>query len=95
MQDVHWALGQWGYFPTYSLGNIYAAQLLDAARAALDVDLDTHLADHGTTLPLRTWLDAHVYAHGSSMTSAEIVQAATGAPLDETSLVRHLESRFS
>lgn len=95
LQDVHWALGQWGYFPTYALGNIYAAQLLDASRADIGIDLDDHLADEGTALPLRHWLDEHVYVHGCSMTSAQIVHAATGNELDETPLVRHLESLFA
>lgn len=94
LQDVHWALGQWGYFPTYALGNIYAAQLLDAARGGLGFDLDEHLAEEGTALPLRHWLDEHVYTPGCSMTSAEIVQSVTGHELDETPLVRHLESLF-
>lgn len=93
LQDVHWAIGQWGYFPTYSLGNLYAAQLLEAARADLP-GLDAELAGTGSTRALRDWYDAHVYAHGCSLTSHALVELATGSAVSEEPLVRHLERRF-
>jgi carboxypeptidase Taq len=92
MQDVHWSIGQWGYFPTYSLGNVYGAQLLEAARAELP-DLDAHLARTGSTAPLVGWLDRNVYRHGCGMTSREVVEAATASPVASAALVRHLEAR--
>ena len=91
LQDIHWALGQWGYFPTYALGGIYAAQLLEAARADLPT-LDEHLASTGNTAPLRTWLDEHVYAHGQSLSSSEIVDRATSRAVTVEPLISFLKS---
>jgi carboxypeptidase Taq len=83
LQDIHWASGMWGYFPTYSLGNIWAAQLHAAALRHVP-DLTTQIAQTGSALALRDWLDEHVYRHGRSRSGAEIVALATGARIDET-----------
>jgi carboxypeptidase Taq len=87
MQDVHWSIGQWGYFPTYSLGNVYAAQLAERYRPELP-GLDEELATTGSTRSLVAWLDEHVYAHGSGRTSKQIVEQATGRPLSIEPLAR-------
>ena len=88
LQDVHWAEGVFGYFPTYSLGNIIAGQLWEAAHVALP-DLEQQI-EHGELAPLRDWLREHVHRHGRKLESAEIVQRATGRPIEIGPYVRYL-----
>lgn len=92
LQDVHWSLGQWGYFPTYTLGNIYGLQLIDAAGSALG-ELDDDLA-HGHTTRLRGWFDEHVNRHGRAYSGRELVERVSGRPLTTEPLVRYLERKF-
>jgi carboxypeptidase Taq len=92
LQDVHWYGGAFGYFPTYSLGNVIAAQLWDGAHAELG-DLDERLAA-GELGELRAWLDERLYRHGGKFTPAETVERAAGAPLDAAPLIAHLEAKF-
>ncbi|HEX5048274.1 MAG TPA: carboxypeptidase M32 [Gammaproteobacteria bacterium] len=92
LQDVHWALGEFGYFPTYTIGNLYAAQLVDAyARAH---DLDAELA-RGDLESLRGWLAAKVYAHGAKLDAEDLIEAATGHRLDVEPFFRRLEQRVA
>lgn len=93
LQDVHWAAGSFGYFPTYSLGNILAAQLWEQARAELPaLDGPLELADLGE---LRRWLGERVHRHGRKFTPRETVERAIGAPLDPGVFLRYLESKLS
>lgn len=79
MQDIHWALGAFGYFPTYTLGNLIAAQLFDAASDAID-DLDSLIAA-GQFAPLLDWLRENVHVHGRRIGAPELVRRATGRAL--------------
>ncbi len=79
LQDIHWSMGGFGYFPTYTLGNLINAQLFTAARAALG-DLDAMFA-RGEFAPLLGWLRENVHAHGARYTATELVERATGRPL--------------
>lgn len=92
LQDVHWAGASLGYFPTYTIGNLYAAQLAEtyAARA----DLDAELAS-GNLRPLRDWLADHVYRWGCRLEAEEIIRQATGRGLDADAFFRHLAAKFS
>jgi carboxypeptidase Taq len=92
LQDVHWALGEFGYFPTYTIGNLYAAQLVDAY--ARDRDLDAELA-RGELGPLRDWLTERVYAHGGELGAEALVARATGQKLDVEPFLRRLERRVT
>jgi carboxypeptidase Taq len=92
LQDIHWAYGEFGYFPTYTLGNLYAASLFAAARRGLP-DLDAQLS-RGELWPLREWLRANVHRPGRALPAEEIVLRATGAGLDDGELRRHLEERY-
>ena len=92
LQDVHWAGGSFGYFPTYSLGNVIAAPLWELAHEALP-DLDAQLGA-GELEPLRDFLADRIYRHGGKLEPAELVLQATGAPLDPAPLLRHLEQKF-
>lgn len=92
LQDIHWYDGAWGYFPTYTLGAMTAAQLFDAATRAVPDLLEA--IGRGDFVPLLTWLQVNVHGHGSSLTTRELLIRATGRPLDPSIFERHLETRY-
>jgi carboxypeptidase Taq len=91
LQDIHWAEGAFGYFPTYSLGNVIAGQLWAAANDALP-DLDEQI-ERGDFMPLRDWLHENVHRHGRKLTSAEIVKRVTGGPIETGPYVAYLRDK--
>lgn len=92
LQDIHWAWGELGYFPTYTVGNLYAASLFAAARAALPA-LDDDLAA-GRLVPLRDWLREHVHRHGRALPAEELVRRATGRGLQDGDFRAYLEAKY-
>lgn len=92
LQDIHWYDGSWGYFPTYTLGAMIAAQLFEVARRAIS-DLMAAITE-GDFAPLFIWLQDRVHGQGSLLSTAELVEAATGCPLGATSFERHLRNRY-
>jgi carboxypeptidase Taq len=92
LQDGHWAEGLIGYFPTYALGNVYAAQLVAAAERDLG-DLDAQFA-RGDFGGLLGWLRDRVHRHGQRFTAARLVERATGAPPDSRALIASLRTRY-
>lgn len=92
LQDIHWPGGAFGYFPTYTLGALAAAQLFAAARARIP-DLFDHIAN-GEFTTLREWLTANVHSFGALLGTDEVLQQATGAPLGTAAFRRHLEERY-
>jgi carboxypeptidase Taq len=92
LQDIHWYDGAWGYFPTYTLGAMTAAQLFAAAKGADPAILPA--ISRGEFAPLVAWLRANVHAKGSRYSTAEIIAQATGRPLDAAAYERHLEARY-
>jgi len=92
LQDIHWPDGGWGYFPTYTLGALAAAQLFAAARRAHPGLLDA--IGQGDFAPLLGWLRANVHGKGSLATTDEILAEATGQPLGTAAFRAHLESRY-
>jgi carboxypeptidase Taq len=92
LQDIHWYDGAFGYFPSYTLGAMAAAQLMAAARQQI-ATLDESLAQ-GDVAPLLAWLRCNVHALGSSLTFNEIMQAATGRSLDPSAFQAHLRARY-
>ncbi|NVK40802.1 MAG: carboxypeptidase M32 [Oceanospirillaceae bacterium] len=92
MQDIHWTDGGFGYFPTYTLGALYAAQLFGALKRDLP-DLDECLRE-GDFMPLTTWLRERVWRHGCLLETGELLQQATGEPLNPDWFRRHLERRY-
>ncbi|MEX0968763.1 MAG: carboxypeptidase M32 [Bacteroidia bacterium] len=80
LQDLHWAHGDIGYFPTYSLGSLYGAQFYAAAEKAIP-DLDEHIR-HKHYKPLLKWLKKNIFAHGRLFTSKELCEQVTGEPLN-------------
>jgi carboxypeptidase Taq len=92
LQDVHWSSGAFGYFPTYSLGNLYAAQFFE--KAAKDLGDLNAMFRRGEFLPLREWLRANIHSHGRRYPAAELVRRVTGSPLSHDALMRHLRGKF-
>jgi len=93
LQDVHWACGALGYFPTYTLGNVYAAMLCEAAIAALG-PLDNLLA-RGEAATLLEWLRTHVHRRGQTQRAVALIEAATGRPPTCAPLLAHLASKLA
>ncbi len=91
LQDIHWSMGGMGYFPTYTLGNLNAAQLFRTARQDAEIAKDIDRASYGTLLQ---WLRTHVHAHGSVLSPRELMKAATGEPTDARWHLEHLKARF-
>lgn len=92
LQDVHWAGGSFGYFPSYALGYMYAAQLKNAMLKDLP-DYDDLLAG-GNVEVIREWLTEHVHRHGSMKKPLEILQDATGTGLNADHLASYLENKY-
>ena len=93
LQDVHWSTGAFGYFPTYSLGNIYAACLFEAAGQAIP-DLPTRMAA-GDFAPLLTWLGQAIHQKGRLLPPRALITEATGQAPTAGPLVRHLRAKAS
>jgi carboxypeptidase Taq len=92
LQDVHWSEGMIGYFPTYAIGNVLAAQLWGALRADLP-GLDDDLRA-GETTALRAWLAANVHHHGRRMSPPELIEQAVGGPLDPGPMLEYLSAKY-
>ena len=92
LQDVHWSLGALGYFPSYVLGNLYAAQLVEAYAASGDLDAEL---GRGELVPLRDWLGRRVYGFCCRLEAERIVEQATGRGLDAEAFFRLLAARFA
>ncbi len=92
MQDVHWPAGLFGYFPTYTLGALTAAQLFAAARDAIP-GLCTQIAG-GQFDALNDWLRARIWSRGSLLETPDLIIEATGAPLSAGAFKRHLTARY-
>ena len=93
LQDVHWAWGELGYFPTYTIGNLYAASLFAAARRELP-DLEADVGE-GRLLPLRDWLRERVHRFGRSLPAEEIVRRACGRGLCDADFRAYLEAKYA
>jgi carboxypeptidase Taq len=92
LQDIHWYCGLIGYFPSYTLGAMAAAQLMSAARNALP-SLDTSLAQ-GNLAPLTAWLTANIHQHGARLGLNDLLRQATGEPLNPAAFEAHLTARY-
>ncbi|MGL4550088.1 MAG: carboxypeptidase M32 [Gemmataceae bacterium] len=91
LQDIHWSFGGLGYFPTYTLGNLYAAQLMNAARTNLPgLDDDFRRGDFGR---LRGWLNANVHGPGGIHRAEHLCARVTGSGLDHRPLVAYLREK--
>jgi carboxypeptidase Taq len=92
MQDIHWTDGMIGYFPSYTLGAMYAAQYFASIRST-QVDLDTQIAT-GNLAPVFDWLGTHIWSQASLWSTDELVRRATGEKLNPAHFKAHLEKRY-
>jgi carboxypeptidase Taq len=93
LQDVHWSAGLLGYFATYTLGNVIAAQLWDAfTRSHPDVDDRMRAGDFA---PLLSWLRAEIHRHGRKYEPQELVERATGSRIDPAPYLRYLQAKYA
>ncbi|APH58088.1 Thermostable carboxypeptidase 1 [Granulibacter bethesdensis] len=92
LQDIHWYDGAFGYFPSYTLGAMAAAQLMEAARDATP-GLDEALG-RGDLSPLIAWLRTEVHERGNLLGFNDLLRAATGKPLDPAAFLTHLRQRY-
>ncbi len=92
LQDIHWAHGEFGYFPTYALGNLYSASLMRAAERELPSLWDG--VARGEVGPLREWLRERIHRHGAWGSAEERVQAVTGHGLTDVDFLAYLRSKY-
>jgi len=91
LQDVHWSMGAFGYFPSYTLGNMIAAQFNETIRSKLDID---SLVSKNELPKIRDWLHQNIHAHGSRYDTLELVRRTTGSELSHRSFITYLEKKF-
>jgi len=92
LQDIHWYDGAWGYFPTYTLGAMTAAQLFSAAQNDVP-EIDVALA-RGDFAPLLGWMRENIHSKGSILSVRELLVEATGSPLTADPFKKHLRERY-
>jgi len=92
LQDIHWAQGLFGFFPMYTLGNLYAAQLMDAFSRSEPAGYKT--MQTGDFRPLLGWLRAHIHQHGNRLSTSELLVAATGQGLSAAPHLRYLRCKY-
>jgi carboxypeptidase Taq len=92
LQDIHWSMGGIGYFPTYTLGNLYAAQFMEQARQDLgDLDADFRRGEFGR---LKGWLNEKIHRPGQRYRAAELCRRVTGKPLSHRPLLSYLRTKY-
>ena len=92
LQDIHWSEGLIGYFPTYTLGNVYAAQLFEAAERAVGPLEDAFAV--GNFAALRAWLNENVHRHGKRYLPTQLIEHATGNAPDPSAMIASLSTRY-
>ena len=92
LQDIHWYDGAWGYFPTYTLGAMTAAQLFAKAKADKPEILES--IAKGDFDPLMNWLIMNIHSKGCSLSTKNLIKSATGEPLNAKYFKSHLQNRY-
>jgi carboxypeptidase Taq len=92
LQDIHWSHGSFGYFPTYTLGNLYSAQFFHTAQQ--QIDGLNHKIGQGNLLPLKNWLNKEIHWVGKMETADTIVQRVTGEPLNAQYFIDYLWHKY-
>lgn len=93
LQDIHWSFGGFGYFPSYSLGNLYAAQILNKIQQEIPGFYES--IEKGEFHVIQQWLKQNIHQHGSLYTPNELIVRATGEELNAEYLVKYLEEKYS
>ena len=92
MQDIHWSWGELGYFPTYTLGNLYSAAIAESMRQDLDLDAAVAAGDFASILG---WLRSRIHHKGHLLPGEELMQQVTGRPLSQEAFMRYLTDKYS
>jgi carboxypeptidase Taq len=93
LQDIHWSMGGIGYFPTYTLGNLYAAQFMEQARIDHpDLDDGFRRGEFGS---LKNWLNAKIHRPRQRHRPGELCRRVTGRPLSPAPLVKYLHDKYA
>ncbi len=92
LQDIHWSSGLFGYFATYSLGNLYASQFFAAAER--DLGNLSEQFRRGEFAPLLGWLRQRIHHSGRNLSAANLVHKVTGEPLKSEYLLDHLQGKY-
>ncbi|MEN9344118.1 MAG: hypothetical protein RLZZ453_905 [Chlamydiota bacterium] len=92
LQDIHWSLGYFGYFPTYTLGNLYMAQLFETLEKTLPHWKQS--ASEGNLKPISDFLNEKIHCHGREFLPGELCLKATGKPLSEAPYIAYLENKY-
>ncbi len=93
LQDVHWSMGGFGYFPTYLLGNLYGAQICHQVREEFP-DIEDSIAT-GNLTPLREWLGEHIHGKGRTVSAEELIEQISGSPLNSDYFLDYLKNKFT
>jgi len=93
LQDVHWSHGSFGYFPTYSLGNIYASQFFAALRKHVS-NVDQKITK-GDFKPILQWMRDKIHKYGAIYTPSELCKRATGSELNIKDYIEYLTNKYS
>ncbi|MEE3234135.1 MAG: carboxypeptidase M32 [Candidatus Latescibacterota bacterium] len=93
LQDVHWSLGHFGYFPTYTLGNLYSAQFFK--QLCEDITDVFDQISQGQLIDVKKWLNENIHSYGSRLTADELVQQVTGRPLGVEDFTNYLKKKFN
>jgi carboxypeptidase Taq len=93
LQDIHWSMGAFGYFPTYTLGNLYAAQLLHTMSKELG-NIE-EIISSGDWSSMLTWLRTRIHENGSVMTPSKLIESATGNAPSPEAFLNYVESKYS
>ena len=91
MQDIHWTDGAFGYFPSYTLGAMYAAQFMASMKKTVDVNA---VIESGDLSPIFTWLESNIWSKGSLLNTDDLVTGATGETLNAEHFKQHLMNRY-
>jgi carboxypeptidase Taq len=92
LQDIHWSLGYFGYFPSYTLGNLYSAQFFEQVKKEIP-DLVSHI-EKGKFWVILNWLRKNIHEKGKYFESKELVKSISGKPLDEEIFITYLKTKF-
>ena len=92
LQDIHWSLGAFGYFPTYALGNLISTQLYD--QASKEIPGLAGLVSEGSFLELREWLRSNVHVHGRRKSATQILLETTNSKLVIESWIHYIEKKY-
>ena len=93
LQDIHWAHGAFGYFPTYTLGNLYSVQFFNQAKKEIPNLLGE--IENGRLLPLKNWLNEKIHHWGRTFPTEELVKKVTGEPLNPNYFIQYLDKKIS